>query len=108
MSLEPGLDEHSWRSQYELILEEVEGDPTGALVELADLVEEMLEEREYHVHDPVADEGDEPEVLVQYRAARDIADRVERGTDLPPEDVEAAIEGLVALFDHVEVNRSAP
>ena len=44
--------------------------PSGAR-----LVARMLEERGYDLDDPVAREGDEREVVAEFRAARDIANR---------------------------------
>lgn len=86
MSLEPGLDQHEWLSQYELILDEAETDPENTLVELVHLIEDL------HRSEP-----DEP----AYLAAYDLSDRLESGLAVPSEDVTAALEGLKSLFEQL-------
>jgi hypothetical protein len=69
----------------------------------------MLVERGYPPDDPVANDGDDPEVLAEYRAARETTLLVERGVDdVGPGDVAAAVNGLRAVFDHLVADRSAP
>ena len=82
--------------------------PAEALPELADLVEQMLMERGYDVTDPVVREGEEREIVAEYLAAREISDRLERGDDVGPGDVAAAINGLRSLFDYLIAERSTP
>lgn len=89
--------------------EDLADDPAEALPQLHDLVLRMLEARGYDIGDPVADDGDDPEVLREYRAARDVTLHVERGDDsVGPGDVASAIEGLRAVYDHLISNRGAP
>ena len=87
---------------------ELEDAPAEALPELGDLVERILVERGYRIDDPVVDEGDEREVVMQFFAAREVADRVEQGADVGPGDVGAAILGLRELYDFLIAGRSAP
>jgi hypothetical protein len=68
----------------------------------------MLEERGYDLDDPVAREGEEREIVAEYLAAREVADRVDRGEDVDPGDVAGAIEGLVSLFQYVLVELESP
>jgi hypothetical protein len=105
---EPGLDRHEWESELATLAEELREAPAEALPELADLVERMLEERGYDLDDPVVSDGEEREVVAQYRAAREVADRVERGEDVDPGDVADAINGLRSLFDYVVVELETP
>jgi len=105
---EPGLDRHEWESEFESLEPELRDSPAEALPDLADLVERMLDERGFDIGDPVARENDEPEVVREYLNAREVADRRERGDDVDPGDVAAAITGLRALYDHLLVERSAP
>ena len=58
---------------------DLEADPAGALSRLANIVERMLRARGYDLDDPVALVGDEPEVMVTYRAARETTERAELG-----------------------------
>ena len=67
--------------------------PEETLPELTDLMEQALEEAGYDLTDPVAREGEEREVVAEFRASREIAD------DVDPGDVAAALNGLVALHD---------
>ena len=109
MSTEPGLDRHEWESELSALEPELDDAPREALPELLGLVERMLDERGYAPDDPVAGDGDEPEILAEYRAARETATAVERGgDDVGPGDVAAAVNGLRAVFDHLVAERRAP
>jgi hypothetical protein len=108
MPTEPGLDRHEWETELHGLEPELGTAPRDALPELADLVERMLLERGYDVDDPVVREGEEREVLVDYLAGREVADRVERMEDVDPGDIAQAIQGLRAIFDHLIVEREAP
>lgn len=108
MATEPGLDRHDWESEFAALEPELEDSPREALPELLALVDRMLEERGYAPDDPVADDGDDPEILAEYRAARDTANALERAEDLSPGDVAAAINGLRAVYEYLIAERSAP
>jgi hypothetical protein len=105
---EPGLDRHEWESELESLEPELRDSPAEALPGLADLVERMLEERGFDINDPVARENGEPEIVREYLAAREVADRVDGGGNVDPGDVASAINGLRALYDHLIAERSAP
>jgi hypothetical protein len=98
---EPGLDRHDWQGRLESLEDDLRDEPAQGLTELADLVEAMLLEAGYDVADPVADGGDERDVSAEFRAAREVSDRVEGGDDVDPGDIAAAIQGLRALADYV-------
>lgn len=87
---------------------ELEDSPADALGELDGLVERMLVERGYAVDEPVASDGTEPEVLTEFRAARDTTRMIERGEDVGPGDVAAAINAYRAVYDHLLSERSSP
>ena len=109
MASEPGLDRHEWESELASFEDDLRDDPRQALPQLADLVERMLAERGYDPGDPVAQEGNEREVLTEYSAAREVANRVEVGADdVDPGDVAQAINGLRSIFDHLVAEREAP
>ena len=101
MQYDPGIDRHEWESEWQALEDELEDSPAEALPEAADLVERMLVESGYDVADPVARQGEEREVVAEYMAAREIANRVEAGDDVAPGDVAAAVRGLFALRDHI-------
>ena len=105
---EPGLDRHEWESEMEALEPELEDSPAEALGELDGLVERMLVERGYAVEEPVASDGTEPEVLAEFRAARDTTRMIERGEDVGPGDVAAAINAYRAVYDHLLSERSSP
>ena len=83
MSDEPGLDVHEWETRWAELEEALASDPAGTLAEACDLIEETL---------AVDSEGDE--AAAAYSAARGIADAVERGDDVDPGDIGAAVENL--------------
>jgi hypothetical protein len=99
VQFEPGLDRHEWESQWAQLEDDMRTSPEETLPELADLMEQALGEAGYDLTDPVAREGEEREVVAEFRASREIADQVDRGDDVDPGDVAAALNGLVALHD---------
>lgn len=105
---EPGLDRHEWESEMQALEEELADSPAEALTELDDLVARMLAARGFDVGDPVASDGDEPEVVAEFRAARDTTRALDRGEDVGPGDVAAAVSGYRAIYDHLISERSTP
>ena len=96
--VEPGLDLHEWQTEWEALEPLVEDSPREALAELDDLIERMLTARGFAPNDPVAAQGDEPEVLVNFRAAREITRLAESGADLSPGDIAPAIEDYREVY----------
>jgi hypothetical protein len=105
---DPGLDLHEWESRFQQLEPELADDPAHALPELADLVSEMLEARGADLADPVRDVGDERGFVLDYDAARDTADRAERGEDVDPGDIAAAVNALRETYASVIAERRAP
>ncbi len=95
---DPGLDRHAWETQWQALEDELEDAPAETLPEVLDLVERMLRDRGFPLDDDVADDGVEPEVLVNYRSAQDIATRVERGDDVDPAEIGQAIHNLREIY----------
>lgn len=104
---QPGFDLHEWEGRWASIVEDLDGDPAGALSQLTDVVEHMLEAGGYAVRDPVARGGDEPEVVVTYRSARETAERAELGAASRSE-IDMAIEDLRDLFGSLSGEVGAP
>lgn len=96
-SREPGLDLHTWESTWASIEEDAEGDPDAALSQYAELAQQMPVTSGYALDDPVARQGDEPEIVATYTAARETAERAELGAASRSE-VELAIDDLRDLF----------
>ncbi len=105
---EPGLDRHEWESEWESLQEELSDDPTASLVPLDRLVAEMLESRGYALTDQIASEGDDPEVVSEFRAAHEVTQASEAGRDVDPGDVAMAVNAYRALYEHVINDRPAP
>jgi len=80
---EPGLDLHEWETRWAELEEALAEDPAGALPEACDVIQETLG------LDYVADE-----LEVSFRAARDTADAIERGENVDPGDIGAAVQNL--------------
>ena len=96
--VEPGLDLHDWETRWEQILEDAADSPAEALAEMDRLTEEMLTARGYQLDEPVTASGEEPEVVKQFLAAREIAHLAEVG-NADPGDIGDAIEGYRSLFE---------
>jgi hypothetical protein len=86
---EPGLDRHEWESRWASLEEDLQDSPRDVLPELDLLIAQMLEESGYAIDDPVAREGEGPEVVDDYFAAREI-------TRLLADNPEAVSAGDVA------------
>jgi hypothetical protein len=106
--LEPGLDKHEWESQWQQFEEDLESSPAEALSEVDRLIHEMLESRGYAIDDPVAREGDDREIVVEFVAAREITRQVEQDEEVDPGDIAAAVEGYRSLYEYLIVERGAP
>ena len=105
---EPGLDLHEWETQWQDLEPLVEESPLEALPELDRLVEGLLEARGYAPNDPVAAEGDEPEILANFRSAREIARLWDSGVDISPGEVAQAIEDYRNVYEAVIEQRASP
>ena len=102
-SAEPGLDRHDWQSEWEQLEPLVVDSPGEALPEVHDLVARMLEEAGYPTEtaDTVDDEGIDPEVLASFRAAGEITRQVDRGQDVDPGDIGAAVGLYREIYEHL-------
>jgi hypothetical protein len=89
---EPGLDRHTWESELESLEEGLRDDPAGALPELDSLVARVLEETGI-------DENDE--ARREFAAAHEITQAAERGDEVDPGDIAAAVNGYRTVFDYV-------
>ena len=105
---EPGLDRHEWESEWESLQEELADDPAAVLVSLDRLVAEMLGSRGYALADEIASEGDDPEVLAEFRSAHEVTQAVDAGRDVDPGDVAMAVNAYQGLYEHVINDRTAP
>jgi hypothetical protein len=107
--LEPGLDRHEWESQWQSLEESLADAPAETLPELDDLVARMLEARGFAIDDPVASEGDDPEVVAEFRAAHETTRLLDEAPDdVSPGDVAAAVNGYRSVYEHLIAERSAP
>ena len=105
---EPGIDTHEWATEWEALQPQVQDSPGESLSELGNLVERMLIARGYDVDDPVAREGEEPEIVKSFLAARDITRLYDSGADISPGDIPTAIEGYRTVYDELIGPGSAP
>jgi hypothetical protein len=87
---EPGLDLHEWETRWAELEEALAEDPADALVEACDEIEELLAVREGDA-ELTSTIGD---LVAALEAARETADRIERGEDVDPGDIGAAVENL--------------
>jgi len=104
---DPGLDLHEWETRWAELQELAEGAPDEALSEMVRSVEEMLRERGYDLENPVAVESEDPDVVRDFLAAREIS-RAAETTVIEQEDVETAIEDLGEIHDYLIEDRASP
>ena len=105
---EPGLDRHGWETEWEALEPQVRDAPAEALPELDRLIERMLVERGYPIGDEVAGEGADPEVVAEFRSAREITRLFESDAEVSPGDAATAVEGYRSVYAHLLENRTAP
>jgi hypothetical protein len=98
---DPGLDRHEWETEWQALEPELEDAPAETLPELGDLVERMLVARGFPIHDAVADDGIEPDLLVEFRSAREIALRLERGDDVDPGEIGEAVRNYRDIYEQL-------
>ena len=105
---EPGLDRHEWETEWEALEPQVRDSPAEALPELDALVERMLVERGYPVADEVALEGADPEIVAEFRSAREITRLFESDAEVSPGDAATAVEGYRTVYAYLLDHRSPP
>ena len=98
---DPGLDRHEWETEWQALEEQLEDAPAEALPEVGDLVERMLLEQGIPINDDVADDGVDPEIVRDYQEARRITRLVERGEDVGPGDIGAAVRLYRELYEYL-------
>ncbi len=95
---DPGLDRHEWETAWQALEADLEDSPAETLPEVGDLIERMMVERKIPIDDEVADDGIDPEFLADFRSARDIAHRVDRGDDVDPAEIGQAIHNYREIY----------
>jgi hypothetical protein len=104
---EPGLDLHEWQTRWQELQDEAAEDPAGALPELARFVEQMLVERGFRFNEPVTVEGEDPDIVRDFLAAREVAEAVDAGR-AEPGDVAVALENLREIYEYLVADRRPP
>jgi hypothetical protein len=97
---EPGLELHDWETRWSELDEQLAEDPAGALPDACDFVERVFVESEID-----ATGGENDELTAGYMAARETSDRIERGDEVDPGDIGAAIENLRAIYETLRATR---
>jgi hypothetical protein len=98
---------HQWETRWADLQEQAADTPDEALPELVRLVEEMLAERGFDLENPVAEEGEDADIIRSFQAAREITRAAEQ-TPLEREDVDAALEALQEIHDFLTEGRAPP
>jgi hypothetical protein len=98
---DPGLSRHEWETEWQALEPLMEDSPGEALPELGDLVERMMVEQGIPIDDEVAGNGVEPEITREFQEARRITALVERGEDVDPGDIGAAVTAYRRLYRYL-------
>jgi hypothetical protein len=105
--VEPGLDLHEWETRWQELQDLAADDPAETLPEMVRFVRQMLTERGVDLSEPVTAEGEEPDLLGDFLAARDVAATVEAG-GADPGDIAAALDSLREVYEYLVTSRAAP
>jgi hypothetical protein len=97
--VEPGLDRHEWETEWEALEPLVVDSPAEALPEVDRLVERMLVEREYPTTEEKAQDAADPAVVAEFLEARRITTLVDKGGEVDPGDIGAAITAYRNLYE---------
>jgi hypothetical protein len=98
---DPGLDRHEWETEWQALEEQLEDSPSEALSEVGDLIERIIRDRGLPIGDDLADNGVEVEIVRDFQEARRITRLVERGEDVGPGDVGAAVRLYRELYENL-------
>jgi hypothetical protein len=101
---EPGLDLHDWETRWQELQDLAAESPAEALPEIVRLAEQMLTERGYDVVNPIAVEGEDPDLVRDFLAARELVAACQAGTATPG-DTAAALENLREIHDYLVADR---
>jgi hypothetical protein len=99
VTVEPGVDRAEWEAEWQALEPQLADSPAESLPELDALVERMLTGRGHELSDPVANGGEERELVTDFLSAREVTQRWERGDEVPPGDVAAAVNNYRELYD---------
>lgn len=105
--VEPGLDLHEWETRWQELQDAAEDAPAETLPEIVRFVEQMLTERGFDLSEPVTAEGEDPDIVRDFLAARDLTRRCEAGLG-GPGDVAAALENLREIYEYLHTDRAPP
>lgn len=105
--IEPGLDLHDWETRWHELQELAADEPAETLPEIVRFVEQMLRERRIPLDEPVTAEGDDPDIIRDFLAARDVANAAEAGA-ADPEDVMVALDNLREIYVYLVTDRAPP
>jgi hypothetical protein len=105
--IEPGLDLHEWETRWAELQELAADEPAETLPDVARFVQEMLVERGFELDEPVTAEGEDPDIVRDFLAAKDIARAAEAGA-ADSEDVDTALENLREIYDYLVSDRAPP
>ena len=104
---QPGGDLYEWESRWADLQDLAADAPDEALPEILLLVQQMLTERGYDLENPVVEESEDPDIVQDFLAAREIARAAEK-TAIDPEDIETALEDLAEIHDYLVEDRAPP
>jgi hypothetical protein len=104
---EPGLDLHEWETRWQELQDAAADAPDEALPEFVRFIHQMMVERGFRLKEPVTAEGDDPDIIRDFLAARETSALVEAGK-AEPEDVEIALENLREIYEYLVADRAPP
>ena len=99
MTVEPGVDRAEWDAEWQALESQLADSPAETLPDLDHLLERILVARGHNLSDPVANGGQEREVVADFLAAREVTRRWERGEEVLPGDVAAAVNNYRELYE---------
>jgi DNA-binding FadR family transcriptional regulator len=103
---EPGLDLHEWETRWQELQDLAAESPAETLPEIARLIEQMLTERGYDLANPVIVENEDPDIVRDFLAARELVAACQAGTATAG-DTAAALENLREIHDYLVQDRPA-
>jgi len=95
----PALTEgDEYEAEWESVVDDAREDPREGLPALLDIVERLLAEYDPGVRAGVVDGEQEPGLIVDVAAARQVRERIDAGAELDDEELASAIENVEAAY----------
>ena len=98
---DPGGDRRAWETEWQALEPELRDAPAEALPEVDALVADMMADRGFPAEEEETVEFADPEIVADFRQAREVTRRLDAGETVDPSDVGNAVEAYRRLYQYL-------